>query len=236
METTQNALTIVDGFDADASDPTASPIRGGNRRFKDASYFEFSERVDVDGKRFAVLNKETGWQKLEAGCPPEFLMRKPGEPRPPRPHVDEANWPKNFNGVAEHPWKYTTYLQMIDVDTGEVSTFSTNTIGGNIAVGELSDQISFMRRARPDAVPVIALDSKDMPTQYGGTKPRPYFKILGWRGRDDTGSQNLLTDQSSASASAPSIADDFSDALPDNLAPPKPAAKANGKRSKSEAA
>ena len=33
--------------------------------------------------------------------------------------------PKNFNGVAEHPWKYTTYLQMIDVETGEVSTRPT---------------------------------------------------------------------------------------------------------------
>jgi hypothetical protein len=49
-----------------------------------------------------------------------------------------------------------------------------------------------MRQVRPDAIALIALQSKDMPTQYGGTKPRPYFKILGWKTRGDIGPQNLL--------------------------------------------
>jgi hypothetical protein len=228
---TQNALVPSDGFDVDALDPTASPIRGGNRRFKDSAYFEYADHIDVAGKAYAVVNKETGWQKLEAGCPPEFLMRKPGEPKPPRPEVNEADWPKNFNGVAEHPWKWTTYLHLIDVETGEVSTFSSSTAGGNVAIGELSDQIAFMRRARPDAVPVIALESRDMPTKYGTTKPRPYFRILGWRGRGDAAAQGgLLTYE----ASPESASVDFNDELPGDLAPPKSAK--TGKRAKSEAA
>jgi hypothetical protein len=188
-----NALTIVDGFDADAKDPTASPIRGTNLKFKDGDYYAFSEQVDVNGKSYAVIEKQQGWQKLESGCPPEYLMRKPGEPRPPRPHVDEQDWPLNPNGDAEHPWKLTTYLRLLDAESGEISTFWTNTTGGNIAVGELADQVEFMRQMRPGAIPVIALDACDMPTRYGGTKPRPRFRILGWRERGGAGAPALLT-------------------------------------------
>jgi hypothetical protein len=178
-----NELTPIDGFDADAHDPTASPIRGTGLRFKDGDYFAFSESVDVQGKSYVVLDRLQGWQKLEAGCPPEYLMRRPGELRPPRPHVDEADWPLNFNGQPEHPWKLTHYLHLLDAESGEFSTFWTNTTGGNLAVGQLSDQVNFMRQVRPNAIAVIALESREMPTKYGGTKPRPHFQILGWRER-----------------------------------------------------
>jgi hypothetical protein len=185
---TNELATIFDGFDADAQDPTASPIRGTNLKFKDGDYYAFSDQVDVRGKSYAVIDKLQGWQKLERDCAPEYLMRKPGEPRPDRPHVDEKDWPLNLNGVPEHPWKWTTYLRLLNAETGELSTFWTNTVGGNIAIGELGDQISFMRQMRPNAIPVIALEARDMPTQFGSTKPRPHFRILGWRQRDDTGS------------------------------------------------
>jgi hypothetical protein len=175
----------VDGFDADANDPTASPIRGTSLKFTEGDYYAFSERIEVRGKSYVVLDHLQGWQKLEAGCPPEYLMRQRGEPRPPRPHVDEADWPLNFNGVAEHPFKLTHYLRLFDADTGEFSTFWTNTIGGNIAIGNLSDQVNEMRRVRPNAIPVIALKSVDMPTQYKTTKPRPHLQLLGWRERTD---------------------------------------------------
>jgi hypothetical protein len=83
-------------------------------------------------------------------------------------------------------------MHLLDAATGEIMTFWTNRIGGNIAVGQLSDQVAFMRRVRPGAVPVIALEAKDMPTQFGGTKPRPHFKVLGWKTRDGAGPERLL--------------------------------------------
>jgi hypothetical protein len=187
-----NELAIVDGFDADAQDPTASPIRGTNLKFKDGDYYTFSEQVDVRGKSYAVIDKQQGWQKLESGCSPEYLMRKKGEPRPARPHVDEKDWPLNLNGVPEHPHKFTTFLRLLDIETGELATFWTHTTGGNIAIGELSDQVAFMRQARPNAIAVIALEARDMPTQYRTTKPRPYFRILGYRERGDTGGAPAL--------------------------------------------
>jgi hypothetical protein len=59
-----NELTIIDGLDADAQDPTTSPIRGTNVKFKDRDYYAFAEQIDVDGKSYAVIDKQQGWQKL----------------------------------------------------------------------------------------------------------------------------------------------------------------------------
>jgi hypothetical protein len=202
------STAIIDGFDADAQDPTVSPIRGNNLKFKDGDYFSFAEQVDVSGKSYAAIDKLQGWQKLEHDCPPEYLMRKPGEPRPPQPHVDEQDWPLNFNNVPEHPWKWTTYLRLLDTETGELSTFWTNTVGGNIAIGELGDQIAFMRQMRPNAIPVIALAARDMPTRYGGTT-RPYFRIVGWRERSDAGAAAALTGPEQQSSATQLQLDEF---------------------------
>ena len=40
--TTSNALTVVDGFD-DTGDVTMSPLRGVGVKFKDGSYYTYSE-------------------------------------------------------------------------------------------------------------------------------------------------------------------------------------------------
>ena len=174
---------IVDGFDIDANDETASPIRGNDMRFKDGDYVVFGEEIDVTGKSYAVIDRRQGWQKLETGCPPEYLMRKLGEPRPLRPHIAEEDWPLDLNGKPAHPYRWTTYLYLLEIGSGQISTFWTNTIGGNRAVGELADQVAFMRQHRPNAIPVVALKARDMPTQYGATKPRPHFEIFGYSER-----------------------------------------------------
>jgi hypothetical protein len=226
----QNALTIVDGFD-DNADATNSPLRGIAFRFKDGKYFAFSDEFPTEGRRFAVIDKADGWQKLAEGVPPEYLMRKPGEVRPPRPHVDEADWPEGFDGKPAHPWVLTRYLYLLDTATGEVSTFYSSTIGGRVAFDELSAQVKVTRSAQPDAIPVVTLESKMMPTQYGGEKPRPYFKIAGYKLRSNMGAQNLLTDETKPAIEAPKSGD-FNDDLPDDFTPPKKAKRA----AKSEAA
>jgi hypothetical protein len=186
-------LTITDGFDAASRDPAASPIRGGNWKFKDGDYYSFADQIDVDGASFAMLDRRKGWQKLAKGCSPEYLMQEHGKPKPPQPHVDEKDWPLDLNGKPAHPWKLTHYLYLLNVATGEISTLWTDTVGGNIAVDALTDQVSFMRQMRPNALPVIALESRDMPTRYGGTTPRPHFRLLGWRERSDTNAPAQLT-------------------------------------------
>jgi len=96
-----------------------------------------------------------------------------------------------------------------------------------------------MRGVQPGAVPVIALESTLMPTQFGSKKPRPHFRITGYKLRSEIGSQNLLTDEVAQPVDAPkqTLADEMNDELPGDLAPPKPvkATHKNGKRANMEA-
>ena len=215
---TPNALTRVDGF-SDTGDTEASPIRGIGFRFKEGKegeeYIAYSEPFPVKGRTFAAIDKTDGWQKLAEGVPPEYLMRKPGQPRPPRPHVDEKDWPLDFNGKPEHPWKLTQYLYLLDTATGEISTFWSNTTGGKIAFRDLSDQVNLMRDMNPGKIPValIALDRTMFQTGFGGKKARPLFRILGYKLRDQLNPQNLLTDETKA---PPTLAEEMGDKIPFN--------------------
>jgi len=178
-----NELTIVDGFDADAADPSGSPIRGSTWRFIDGEYFAFKELLDVGDESYLVYDILKGWQKLEEGCPPEYLMQRKGQPKPAQPHVDEADWRPDLNGKRVHPWKWTVFIWLVNTKTGEISTFTSNTTGGHVAVRELSEQVQFMRENRRGAMPVIGLESTVMPNEF--RTPRPRFSILGWRERTD---------------------------------------------------
>jgi hypothetical protein len=232
---TPNALTIVDGFD-DNADATSSPLRGIAFRFKDGEYFAYSEPFETEGRTFAVIDKSDGWQKLAEGVPPEYLMRQPGQVRPPRPEVPEKDWPLDFNGNPAHPWVLTRYLYLLDTATGEVSTFWSNTTGGRVAFDELSQQVKVTRSAQPDAIPVIALESTMMPTRYGSKKPRPYFRIAGYKLRGNIGAQ-LLTDETTPLVESPklSIAEEMNDSVDDigneeTVPPPKKSVKVSNRR------
>jgi hypothetical protein len=176
-----------DGWDAAATDASANPARGPVYKFDDGEYFAGREKTPLeDGKQFVVLDRVEGRQYLRKDCAPEWLLRIPAAaPKPEQPHVDKDKWPLDMNGKPAHPWKYTYFIYLLDAGTGEIGTFATNTIGGTIAVNDLRDQIKFMRNTRPGAVPIVSLQSRLMPTQFGTKKPRPHFKIEGWKIRGD---------------------------------------------------
>ena len=93
-------------------------------------------------RRFIVLDKASGWVFLKAGCPAEYLMQSPGQPKPERPECgEEADWPLDLNKQPSCPWKWTLFLYLMDADSGETLTFSSNTSGGKIAIDELTQQI-----------------------------------------------------------------------------------------------
>jgi hypothetical protein len=188
---TTNALTVVsdnhqvvavDNFDRD--DPTESPVRGLNMKFDGGSYQLGREKVEVEKDRtFVVLDKAQGWQFLKKDCPAEWVMHTPGEPKPEMPDCPEDTWPVGMDGNPSCPWKWTQFLYLLDSETGESLTFSSSTTGGKIAISDLTQQIKQMRFMKPGAMPVIELQSAQMPTKFG-RKPRPFFKIVGWKSRD----------------------------------------------------
>jgi hypothetical protein len=173
---------VGDAFDHD--DPNVSPIRGGNVKFDGGAYFVGKEKTLVQPDRqFIVVDKASGWVYLKKGCTPEYVMHAPGTPKPERPECgDESTWPIGLSGIPEAPWKFTYFVYLIDVASGETLTFSGNSAGARIAVDELTQQIKSMRSLRPGSIPVVELSSVQMPTKFG-KKPRPSFKIVNWKTR-----------------------------------------------------
>jgi|SRR6516165_4950698 hypothetical protein len=226
-EKTPNALVPIDGFD-DTADVGASPLRGTAIRFKDGLYFTYGDQpFDTKDRSFVVLDKADGWQKLAEGVPPEYVMREPGKLRPPRPHVDEKDWPLNLNKEKEHPWKLTRYLYLLDTKTGEVLTFWSNTTGGRLAFEALAEQVKYARMAQPEAVPVIALEDGMFTTGFGSAKAKPTFGILGYKMRSHAGPQNMLPDDTKAplvKIEKPTLAQEMRDEIPAHSAA-KPAAE-----------
>jgi hypothetical protein len=202
----QNALTVqnhyqapaIDAFDRD--DPDASPIRGGNVKFDGGAYFVGKEKTLLaPERRFIVLDKAAGWLYLMKDHPATWVMQVAGQPKPERPECgDESTWPLDLSGKPSCPHKWTQILYLLDADSGETLSFTSNTSGGKIAIGDLTQQIKSMRGMQRGAMPIVELQSVQMATKFG-KKPRPFFKIVGWRNRAIADEQPQISDHSSDS-------------------------------------
>jgi hypothetical protein len=184
---TTNEYQPVDGWDAAATDTSASPVKGSILKFDNGAFFLGKEKELIeDDKEFVAIDVAEGWQFLKKDCQPEFSMRRLGEPKPPRPdsYSDKSTWPTGLDGNPADPWKYSRFLYLIDPLTAETFTFSSSSVGGQIGISDLTSQIRLMRNARPGAVPIIAPSSRQMSTKFG-KKPRPFFLVKGWRVRDE---------------------------------------------------
>ena len=173
------ALATVDSLDAGAE--AISPVRGPRVWFDASTYYigEKSKPAPKDAQYF-VTGLSEGWQKLEAGQQPSYVMKTPGKASPPKPDVPESEWVKDLSGNKVHPYRWTKYLYLLSVDTGVTSTFSSSTVGARIGIEELLSQIQAMRTMKPGAIPIVTLESQLFKTAYGN-KPRPHFAIQGWR-------------------------------------------------------
>jgi hypothetical protein len=149
-----------------------------------------------------VLDIVTAWVKWQNGKPIEHRITYPGQVQPDRDDLgdrDEALWELGLNGELTDCWKDTRYVRLVDPQSGADFTFVTDTFGGRMAVGELKSQVSNVRYAHPVALPIVQLGTTQMKTDYG-PKPRPQFKVVGCRNKDDTTSvapatRPAITDQ-----------------------------------------
>jgi hypothetical protein len=115
---------------------------------------------------------------------------------------DESKWERGLDGRPADPLQNSREVLLVNPTTFETYTFCTSSFGGRRSVDELDSAIRNARRIRPDAVPLVSLESQPMPTRFG-VKSRPYFRILRW----DTGG-----------AEQPAIAppaNDLDDEIPD---------------------
>jgi hypothetical protein len=173
-----------DGFDVPENN-SGGFIKGGILKFNNNVYTADKSEVLPIGTELVVIGVKTVWVKWGPEKPLDHRETLKGMSHPMRdelPDQDEGLWPPGLDDKPADPWRDTRYLYQIDPKTGANYTFITDTKGGHIAVGELKQQISTVRKAHPGAMPVVKLALGTMKTKKYGNKPRPKFEIIGWKG------------------------------------------------------
>jgi hypothetical protein len=146
---------------------------------------------DVD---FIALCDETliGWIKFNADDePPERVQGLLYEnfvmpPREELGDMDPAQWPAGLSGEPVDPWQHQINLVLQHADTKEMFTFSTSSMTGRRAVGNLLHHYDRMRRLHPDELPVVRLRAGGFQHKDDriGFVPTPVFCVVGRTPRD----------------------------------------------------
>jgi len=174
-------------------------------------------------------------QKWSEGQPVETIIL---EPHQKFPDIEEMNekvpkkeWVEGPDGNMRGPWQAQHILYLLDPKTMDKYTFPTGTTGGRIAIRELVDKTTWMRRLRgPNVYAVALLSDTFMNTKWGG-RQRPHFKIVRWVSLGGEGGQVEALPPPPPSAAGepakselplkevkePTIQEDMNDDLPDDL-------------------
>jgi hypothetical protein len=212
--TTNNPVAITDGWDAQANDSAACPMKGSSIKFDAGAYFIGREKTLIQPDRqFVAIDVREGWQFLKKDCPAEYSMRAVGGPKPPRPNsfADPSEWPDGLDGDPADPWKYAKFLYLLDPLSAEVFTFTSSTTGGRIGISDLTAQIQLMRNT-PAAVPIVELQSRQMKTKFG-MKPRPFFQVCGWRVKSEEATK-LIADSADKEGESSGTTNALDDEIP----------------------
>src|SRR6516164_2111027 len=123
-------------------------------------------------------------QKWQDGQPVETIVLKPHQKfldvEELNEKVPKKEWVEGPDGNLRGPWQAQHILYLLDPKTMDKFTFPTGTTGGRIAVHDLVDKTSWMRRLRgPNVYAVVLLSDTFMNTKWGG-RQRPHFKIVRW--------------------------------------------------------
>ena len=186
------SIANADGF-AVAETAGSSTIIGKMLKFNDSRYIPDKTETLPEGTTRVAGSVITAWVHWEDKRPIDHRVTHVGQSHPLRdelPDQDKTEWPLGLNGEPSDRWRDTRYLHLIDPNTGADYTFVTESYGGRKAIGALKQQIANVRTAHPGALPLVQLASAPMKTRFG-PKPRPDFKVVGWRGgKGDGGTGN----------------------------------------------
>jgi hypothetical protein len=71
--------------------------------------------------------------------------------------TDTSLWEKDDEGLLRDPWQATHELPLIDLESGEKFIYTTNSIGGKTALGNLASSFANGRKRHPNQNPIITL-------------------------------------------------------------------------------
>jgi hypothetical protein len=144
--------------------------------------------ADKDGlpmpERLLVVGTTRALQCWREQMPIDTIVEVPEEPLPDvaglNEQIPQNEWEAGLDGKPRPPWQLNYVVYLVNAETGDFYTYLNSTVGARIAFDRLNDRLEVMRRLRGiNAMPVVALDSRPMKTNFG-TKLRPEFWILEW--------------------------------------------------------
>ena len=101
--------------------------------------------------------------------------------------LDPSKWEIGLDGRPQDPWRHFNYLVLQRGDSGEMFTYTTSSITGRRAVGNLLRHYDRLQKTHPDMYPVVRL-------KEGGFNHRdervgwvrvPVFAVVGRHPKDD---------------------------------------------------
>jgi hypothetical protein len=178
--------TVLDGFDSDADEPQSRRVIQGTRLAftNDFEWVDSNDETILRDRELIMVDRVRVLQKWIDQMPVETRFLEPNERWPDIKAMNEAaprsEWREGPSGESQGPWSCQWIIYLVDPLTLDKFTYPTNTTGGHIAVGDISDRIKNMRRFRGEHVyPVITLSDAFMNTRFGG-RQRPHFEVKRW--------------------------------------------------------
>jgi hypothetical protein len=228
----KNALSIIDDGFGVQERPGNNFIIGAMMKFDDGAFIVSKTEPLPLGTVLVALDITTAWVKWWDSLPAEHRITQSGQFHPEREDLgdlDRTQWQSGKFGVVD-PWKDTRYLHLIDPQSGRDYTFTTDSAGGRIAIGELKSAIRNVRTVRPGAVPVVKLSTGSFKSKRYGEVPRPAFEIVEYRGGVEQAPAQIADQTGEAPSIVPENWEAKGDALPADLsAKAAPKKKANSK-------
>jgi hypothetical protein len=166
---------------------------GGARLLKYVTdHFVTREGETIEPSReMVVLGLKKVVQKFVGQKLVDTIVVPDGEKMPDITAMNEAapreQWGTDLNGNPVGPYVRVLVLKMLDVKTMDRFAFVTSSVGGAIAVGDLSDKTKIMRRLNgPGVAPVVSCSTTNFKTRFSMRK-RPDFRVLRWITLGDSG-------------------------------------------------
>jgi len=179
---------VMDGFDAYGDELDRRLLQGTQIKFTNAYTWvtRAGDEMPANEEFIAsdVKRVEAKWTK-DKNAPPQTRVLLPGEKFRDVKKLNEETprdqWVEGPNGQLKGPYENQHYLYLLD-RLMKKYTYVANTIGGNIAVPELVQQVRDARIVYgPDTYAKVRLSDTWMKTRHSKDgRQRPYFIVVGY--------------------------------------------------------
>jgi len=190
---------MLDGFDTYGDELDRRLLQGTQIKFTNAYTWvtRAGEEMPANEEFIAsdVVRVEAKWT-TDKNAPPKTRVLLPGEKFRDMKKLNEetpkSEW-REYNGQLKGPWEIQHYLYLLD-KLMKRYTYVASTIGGNIAISDLVQQVRDARFVYgPDTYAKVRLSDTWMKTSYSKDgRQRPHFIITGYTRRRGGGGSKLV--------------------------------------------